>query len=139
MGWAVERAHPQGISLVISLRLSASTPAHPNVQSTPHGGRGEPRAIAPRWSQAPPSNDCLPGWGQRGGSPGQVGGKVVAGLVQTLKGDGTLLLIILEAPQTTLPWLPRPSRAVTPKGNEILPAQHRLVSAIGFLWPRGKA
>lgn len=34
---------------------------------------------------------------------------------------------------------PRPSRAVTPKGNGILPAQHRLVSAIGFLWPRGKA
>lgn len=32
-----------------------------------------------------------------------------------------------------------PSRAVAPEGNEIMPAQHRLGSAISFLWPRGKA
>ena len=108
MGWAVERAHPQGISLVISLHLSASTPAHPNVQNTPHGGRGEPRAIALRWSQAPPSADCLPGSGGKEG-----GGRARA----DTQSGWDIMLIILEAPQTTLPWPPPPQQGCNTKGK----------------------
>lgn len=86
VGWAAERAHPQG---GISPRVPISTTPGPDVQSTPHGGRGGPKVrplalrtqslrvaaarctIPPtpgRWGQAPA--DPQRGWGSTACHPG---------------------------------------------------------------------
>ena len=120
VGWAAERAHPQG---GISPRVPISTTPGPDVQSTPHGGRGDPK-----------SGPLLCGlslceWRLRGApspQPRAGGGR----LLQTLRGDGAVLLVILEAAWVPLPCLPacpvsRPRGAVTAKGNETARPQRR--------------
>lgn len=117
LGWAVERAHPQrGISPLVS----ASTTPGPDVQSTPHGGMGDPglppcSRVRPRAlrTQSPGDGGCAVQRAPRTRASGQVGGR----LLQTLRGDGAVLLVILEAAQVPLPCRPAcPGSPLLPVG-----------------------
>ena len=82
----------------------------------PHGGRGDPESGPLLWDSVSAGGSCAV---QHPPQPRASGGR----LLQTLRGDGAVLLVILEAAWVPLPCLPacpvsRPCGAVTAKGNE---------------------